>query len=128
MQEEKGKKLGEFFQTTGAPPKTVKRIPNVLKEIESKHSNIKQWGIVGFCWGGKIVNLSSQEGTPFKAGAACHPAMVDPNDAPGITIPYAMLPSKDEDKDAVSKWQQGVKTQNIVEWFPDQVHGFMAAR
>ena len=127
-QDEKGKKLGEFFQTTGAPPKTVNRIPKVLKEIESQNSSIKEWGVVGFCWGGKVVNLSSQQGTPFKAAAACHPAMVDPSDAPGVTIPYAMLPSKDEDKEAVSKWQQGIKTANIVEWFPDQVHGFMAAR
>lgn len=75
-----------------------------------------------------MVNLSSQQGTVFKAAAACHPAMVDPSDAPGVSIPFAMLPSKDEDKEAVEKWQQGVKTKNIVEWFPDQVHGFMAAR
>lgn len=128
QQKEKGEKLGNFFGTTGAPPKTVARIPKVLKEIESKHSNIKAWGIVGFCWGGKVVNLSSQSGTVFKAAAACHPAMVDPADAPGITIPYAMLPSKGEDKEAVKKWQEAVKVKNIVEWFPDQEHGFMAAR
>ncbi|KAJ9623037.1 hypothetical protein H2203_005969 [Taxawa tesnikishii (nom. ined.)] len=113
---EKGEKLGEFFSTT------------VIKEINSQYSNIQDWGIVGFCWGGKVVNLSSQQGTVFKAAAACHPAMVDPSDAPGVSIPFAMLPSKDEDKEAVEKWQQGVKTKNIVEWFPDQVHGFMAAR
>ena len=45
--EEKGKKLGEFFQTKAAPPKTLERIPKVLKELESKHSNFKQWGVVG---------------------------------------------------------------------------------
>jgi len=117
-----------FFKTSAAPPKTLERIPEVLKEIETKHSNIKQWGVVGFCWGGKIVNLSSQQGTPWKAAAACHPAMVDANDASGITIPFAMLPSKDEPKDDVEKWQQNIKTKNIVEWFPNQVHGFMAAR
>lgn len=83
---------------------------------------------MGFCWGGKIVNLTSQAGTKFKAAAACHPAMVDPGDAPGVTIPYCMIPSKDEDKEAVEKWQKGVKTKNVVEWFDDQVHGFMAAR
>jgi len=54
--------------------------------------------------------------------------MVDPNDAAGITIPIAMLPSKDEDKEAVEKWEQGVKTKHIVKWYNDQVHGFMAAR
>lgn len=81
----------------------------MVEEINSKYSSINSWGIVGFCWGGKIVNLTSQQGTKFKAAAACHPAMVDPNDAPGVTIPYCMIPSKDEDKEAVSKWQEGVK-------------------
>jgi dienelactone hydrolase len=76
----------------------------------------------------QIVNLSSTEGTPFKVAAACHPAMVAGDDAPNITIPFAMLPSKDESKEDVEKWQQGIKTPNVVEWFPDQVHGFMAAR
>ncbi|CAK3957970.1 AIM2 family [Lecanosticta acicola] len=126
--DEKGKKLGEFFQTKATPPKTLERIPKVLDEIQSQRSSIQQWGIVGYCWGGKIVNLSSQQGTRFKAAASCHPAMVDANDAPGISIPFAMLPSKDEPKEDVEKWQQAVKTKNIVQWWPNQVHGFMAAR
>ena len=74
------------------------------------------------------MNLSSQEGTVFKAAAACHPAMVAAADAPGVTIPYAMLPSKDEDMAEVEKWQKGLKVPNIVERFPDQIHGWMAAR
>ncbi|GAB7360066.1 hypothetical protein MBLNU230_g7586t1 [Neophaeotheca triangularis] len=126
--DEQKKMLGDFFAGPAAPPKTLGRIPKVLDEIQKQRSGITEWAIVGFCWGGKIVNLSSQQGTAFKAAAACHPAMVDPNDAPGVTIPYAMLPSMDEDKEAVGKWQQGVKTKNVVEWFPDQVHGWMAAR
>ncbi|RMX98948.1 hypothetical protein D0868_09804 [Hortaea werneckii] len=126
--EEKGQKLGQFFSTAAAPPKTLERIPKVLQQIQSERPDIKEWGVVGFCWGGKIVNLSSQQGTPWKAAAACHPAMVDANDAAGITIPFAMLPSKDESKDDIEAWQKNIKTKNIVEWFPDQVHGFMAAR
>jgi len=125
--DEKGKKLGEFFSNQAAPPNTLKRIPKVIKELSSKHG-ITEWGIVGYCWGGKIVNLSSQEGTLFKAAASCHPAMVDENDAPGVTIPFAMLPSKDEPKEDVEKWQKAIKVKNIVQWWPNQVHGFMAAR
>ena len=71
--------------------------------------------------GGKIVNLISQEGTPFKAAAACHPAMVDANDASGVTIPYAMFPSKDEPKEDVEKWQKNIKVPNVVKWWPNQV-------
>ena len=56
--EEKGKKLGNFFGTTGAPRKTVQRIPTVVKEIQAAHPEIKEWGIVGFCWGGKVLSTS----------------------------------------------------------------------
>lgn len=76
----------------------------------------------------QIVNLSSLENTLFKAAAACHPAMVAADDAPGITIPFAMLPSKDESKEDVEKWEKGLKVPHLVEWFPTQLHGFMAAR
>ena len=74
------------------------------------------------------MNLASQEDTPFKAAAACHPAMVDPADAPKVTVPIALLPSQDEDKDAVSKYEKELKVKHIVEWYPTQIHGWMAAR
>lgn len=47
--------------------------------------------------------------------------MVDQKDAPGIKIPFAMLPSKDEPKEDVEKWQKAIKVKNVVEWFPNQV-------
>ena len=51
--DEKGKALGNFFQTTGAPPKTAAKVPEVLKAIEAQYSSIKTWGIVGVC----LLNL-----------------------------------------------------------------------
>jgi hypothetical protein len=45
--DEKGKALGNFFQTTGAPPKAAAKVPATLKEIEAKYSSIKTWGVVG---------------------------------------------------------------------------------
>lgn len=125
--EEKGAKLGKFFETTAAPPKTVKRIPELVAAIK-KGYNIESFAVVGFCWGGKIVNLVSQQGTPFKAAATAHPAMVDPADAPKVTIPIAVLPSKDEDKDAVTAYGKALKVENVIEFFPTQIHGWMAAR
>lgn len=76
----------------------------------------------------QIVNLTSQSGTPFKSAAACHPAMVDPADAPKVTIPIILLPSKDEDKSAVEKYEQALTVKHEVKFYNDQVHGFMAAR
>lgn len=52
--DEKGKKLGGFFQTAAAPPKTVKRVAKVMDELKSKNPGIKEWGVVGYCWGGKV--------------------------------------------------------------------------
>jgi len=126
--DEKGKKLGEFFQTTAAPPKVVEQVNKVFSQLKSQNPDIKEWGVVGFCWGGKIVNLISQAGTPFKAAAICHPAMIDPKDASNVTIPMLMIPSKDEDKSEVEKYETALTVPKQVEWFPDQIHGFMAAR
>ncbi|KAH8654471.1 dienelactone hydrolase family protein-like protein [Tricladium varicosporioides] len=126
---EKGEKLGNFFQTTGAPPTTAAKIPGYIKEIESINSAIKTWGVVGFCWGGKIVSLTtSKSDTPFKAGAECHPAMVDPSEAEGIKIPLCMLASKDEPEADVEKFKANLKGEKHVEIFGDQIHGWMAAR
>ena len=74
------------------------------------------------------MNLTSTGGTPFKAAAACHPAMVDAKDAPGIVIPTYMIPTKDEDKNDVAAWEKGVKVEKKVVWYDNQIHGFMAAR
>jgi hypothetical protein len=41
--EEKGKKLGEFFQTTAAPPKTLARIPKVLDALKKDYPSISSW-------------------------------------------------------------------------------------
>lgn len=103
-------------------------MPKALKEIQSKHPEIEEWGIVGYCWGGKIVNLVSQSGTPFKSAAAAHPAMVDANDAPKITIPILLLPSSGESKDDVSAYEKALTVKHEVDPYYDQAHGFMAAR
>lgn len=54
--------------------------------------------------------------------------MVDPNDATNVAIPMLALPSKDEDKSAVDQYEANLNVPKQVEWFNDQVHGFMAAR
>ena len=54
--------------------------------------------------------------------------MVDPNDAPGIQIPFLMIPSQGEEKKDVDAWQAAINVKHEVHWYPGQVHGFMAAR
>ena len=56
--DEKKKGLGDFFSGKGAPPKTVEAIPSVLKSLTEKTgSKIDKWGIIGFCWGGKVFQI-----------------------------------------------------------------------
>lgn len=76
----------------------------------------------------QIISLTSRPGTSFTASAAVHPAMVDPADAKDITVPFCMLPSGDEDPEAVKKFGENLSTEHHIEFFKDQVHGWMAAR
>lgn len=54
--------------------------------------------------------------------------MVDAADAPKITIPIMLLPSKDESKEDVEKWEKALTVKHEVHFYDDQVHGWMAAR
>ena len=142
---EKGEKLGEFFKGPANPQATKEKVPKLVKAIREHSPKIEKVAVLGMCWGGKvglvqeetqgntadmsqIVSLTSQSDTPFTAAAEVHPAMVDSNDAKGITIPLCMLASKDEDKDAVKKFEEELKVPKHVETFDDQIHGWMAAR
>ncbi|KAG9236110.1 dienelactone hydrolase family protein-like protein [Amylocarpus encephaloides] len=127
--EEKGKLLGHFFQTTGAPPKTAEKVPGMITAIEEFSPPIKTWGIVGFCWGGKIISMNTSSGSsPFKAAAECHPAMIDPSEAENIKIPLCMLASGDEPVADVEKFEANLTGEKHVEIFKDQIHGWMAAK
>lgn len=100
-----------------------------MKAIETEYPDIKTWGIVGFCWGGKIVSIvSSGKDTLFGAGAEVHPAMVNPADAEKISIPICLLASGDEPVEDVKKFEANLKGPKYVETFADQIHGWMAAR
>ena len=52
--DDKKQKLGQFFQTTAAPPKALERLSKAMQELQSRYTDIEKWGIVGFCWGGKV--------------------------------------------------------------------------
>ncbi|KAI0439427.1 hypothetical protein F4803DRAFT_531151 [Xylaria telfairii] len=126
--EEKQKSLGAFFQKN-PPPGVASQLPGYVKALSEKYPEIKDWAILGYCWGGKVVSLvSASPENPFKAGIEVHPAMVDPEDAKKIKVPLAFLASKDEDAEAVKKFEANLTGPKYVETFPDQIHGWMAAR
>ncbi|OLN96549.1 putative AIM2 family protein C30D10.14 [Colletotrichum chlorophyti] len=126
--EEKQKNLGGFFQKF-PPPKIAGLVPDYVKAVQSQYSSLESFGVLGYCWGGKVVSLvTSGDSNPFKVGAEIHPAMVEPEDAKGIKIPLIMLASKDEPEEDVKKFESNLSVAKHVETFKDQIHGWMAAR
>ncbi|KAB5562690.1 hypothetical protein GE09DRAFT_960491 [Coniochaeta sp. 2T2.1] len=128
--DDKQKKLGAWFGKH-APNETADKVPGIVKELQEKNAGIKSWGILGYCWGGKVVSLvtSSSSNNPFSIAAECHPAMVDPSEAAGIKVPFILLASKEEPVDKVKEFESKLAVPaKHVETFGDQVHGWMAAR
>lgn len=126
--EEKQKQLGGFFGKN-PPQGAAAALPDYVKAASAKYPSVKSWALLGHCWGGKVVSLvTSSDANPFKAGVECHPAMVDPSEAPKIKVPLAMLASQDEPADDVKKFEDGLTGPKHVEIFGDQIHGWMAAR
>jgi dienelactone hydrolase len=131
--EEKKAKFGAFFQERAPPPLTLPKIPGLV-DAANKHAPggnaFTSWGIIGYCWGGKIASLlatKEYEGL-FKAAVQCHPAMVDAKDAEKVVIPMAMLASKDEPADDVNAFREALKVEKFVETWSTQIHGWMSAR
>ena len=48
--------------------------------------------------------------------------MVEPKDGPSITIPFALLPSMHEDKDAVKAFVDAIKVEKYIETFDNMPH------
>jgi len=99
-----------------------------MKTLKLEYPSVKNWGALGFCWGGKIVALTSGKNTPFAASIQTSPARLDADDASKIIIPTAILASKGEDVTAVQQYKENLKVGHHVEIFDSQVHGWMSAR
>ena len=111
-----------------SPHKTVPRVGEIVAVLKQQYPHVATWGVLGFCWGGKVVALTSGAGTPFAAAVQSSPGRLDPADAETCTIPMAVLASKDEDPGVVKKFGAALPVEKQVEVFETQVHGWMSAR
>lgn len=59
---------------------------------------------------------------------ACLQAVLTKLTSRRVKIPLIMLASKDEDAEEVKKFEAALTGPKHVETFPDQIHGWMAAR
>ncbi|TVY52320.1 putative AIM2 family protein [Lachnellula cervina] len=123
--------INAFMNGPADPTRTVPKIAPLMETIKKANPQIEDWAILGFCWGGKIAALVSQEGSLFKASGQCHPSLLERTDAAKVTIPMVVLPSLDEVPEEVDPWIQDLKTvstSSFSETFADSVHGWMASR
>lgn len=128
--EENQKKLKSFLGRLRDASPFLTKIDALLPELGKVYPTVEKWGSVGFCWGGKIVSVTSASpDTPWSVGVQSSPAQVDPEDAKKIQIPMMMLASEGEDADTVRKFGEALATrEKVVERFGEQIHGWMSAR
>ncbi|KAF2499346.1 alpha/beta-hydrolase [Lophium mytilinum] len=126
---EKRKLMGGYFgpQGPGNAPKMLTQLLGAVDAVK-KSDTMKKLGVVGYCWGAKIVSLSCAADTPFAAGVELHPSGLDTADAPGITVPLCMLASKDEEAEAVKAFGDALTVPKLVERYEEAPHGWMTSR
>ena len=95
-----------------------------------KQLGAKSIGMLGMCWGGKIVFRANADGL-INCGATAHPSFLVEQDGLDIKTPMCVLPSKDESslldvKNAMNT--HSFASKNRFQRFDDLSHGFMAAR
>ncbi|QSZ30782.1 hypothetical protein DSL72_000340 [Monilinia vaccinii-corymbosi] len=119
----------KVFREQADQEKNLKKLEGFMQVLKERDeaSDVKSWGVAGYCWGAKIVTLASREGTAFKAGAQAHPSLVDPEDAKLVTIPQIVLLSKDENTEQCKAYEDNLRVGKYFETFDDQVHGWMSS-
>lgn len=125
--EEKQQKFGDWMKGA-SPPIHLPKVPEIIKDAQKQNPNIKTWGFIGYCWGGKMGSLlAGQDEVLFKAVVQTSPAMVDPADAEKVKVPMMMLASNEEPVDDVKNYDSNLKVKKHTVTF-DKPHGWMSAR
>lgn len=128
--EEKRQNIENFMKSRTDPGPSVTRITGadgIMAELKALYPEMT-WGAIGYCWGGKIVSLTSGEGSPFKAAVQTSPARLSEDDAKRTRIPMAVLASKDEDAALVKAYGENLDVPAHIETWSNSIHGWMSAR
>jgi len=127
---ENEKLKGELFGRAMAFEPKIKLVTKFVEDVKTKWT-VEKWSALGLCWGGKVVALTSGDGTAFQVSAQVHPGRLDVQDIKKIQISHMILASKDEDAAEVAKCKEvleGEDGSGIVETYPEMNHGWMGAR
>ncbi|WOO78917.1 putative AIM2 family protein [Vanrija pseudolonga] len=114
----------------GVPTSQSEQIGKALDGLKAQ--GYAKVGASGFCWGWKAI-VSAEKVNEFDAISAAHPSFIDVADAEKIKgTPVLLLPSGGEDKATVDGLYAALEKanpgNNFIKWYPDDVHGFAAAR
>lgn len=132
--DEQAAKLGNFIKTKATPELVVPRVlkfAEALKQQQPIFPNIQNLGIFGFCWGGKLASIACQKSSDdvFAVAVQTSPSKADPEEAANISVPMALLLSKDEDLPTMKRFYDNLATSDkFMERFEGQIHGFMSGR
>ncbi|KAK5117214.1 hypothetical protein LTR85_008982 [Meristemomyces frigidus] len=120
--------IANFRKGIADPKPYIEKVHVVLGELKEAFPTVDKWGAIGYCFGGRIVAVTSGKGTPWSAALQISPFRLDAEDAKKVSIPMGLLASKDEPADAVMAFYEALSTPKSVETFHTQVHGWMSAR
>lgn len=132
--DEQAAKLGNFIKTKAAPELVVPRVlkfAEALKQQQPSLPNVQNLGIFGFCWGGKLASIACQKSADgiFAVAVQTSPSMADPEETANISVPMALLLSKDEDLPTMQKFYDNLPmSDKFMERFEGQIHGWMSGR
>ncbi|KAL4993756.1 Alpha/Beta hydrolase protein [Aspergillus recurvatus] len=129
--EEKTAALMEFVNTKASFAGAAQSLSGLVNTYKGAFPSVQKWGAYGLCWGGKVLALSSGEGTPFAGTVQVHPGRIDKADAQTLTIPHAVLASRDEPVGEVEAYARIIENKGLggfVETYSEMWHGWMGAR
>ncbi|WVQ94440.1 hypothetical protein IAU59_001519 [Kwoniella sp. CBS 9459] len=123
------KKTAWFSKFPGAIPTQVDPVAKQAQTL--KEAGFSKLAIFGYCWGYK-VSVEAQSKVKADAIIGAHPTFPAPEDADKINVPVCLFPTSGEDMTIINAIQKAVDDKlpgkNVVKHYPDEVHGFMAAR
>jgi carboxymethylenebutenolidase len=71
-------------------PETVARLAAAVKFLATHAESTGKVGVVGFCWGGAMVNLIAAAGTTLNAGVSYYGSQLPTEEVPKISCPLLL--------------------------------------
>lgn len=125
-----GSDIGKWLAKDAPWDKTKAELESVFHFMRGRGA--KSFGLVGFCWGGRVaMSAASELNDTLSCVAAVHAAFVGGEDGENAKIPVLFAPSGTDPDLAPVKAALDKKpfaAANVFHTFADQIHGFAVAR